>query len=786
MKTTRMTSILWALILALFPISIACGQVNEIIVTNEGVQAGNSFDNANALIAIRDSLLDADGVCNDPVRLVFPPAGDQPYKYSNNRWLMGLTNVHILGSDGNGNRARLQNNINLRTGVGTDKEKKHFTINDSVSFAYHVGNPWTTRGDEEIFGKGMSFTTGQRIDTAMNGTQVVKLQNPDDIALYGYEEGGFVMIHSFNQQGYNTKLKTATGLGFPPNPRYFEYRTITSIDHAEGVLTLDEKLAYNHLENYPDFMYDDTPPTNSLQERDGTVMLGKPRMLNLTGRPLELLHPQDPAEPPAMEKKLHFPSYVKIEGVELLPNLHNLDKENILAVPAMRLVVKDVKVHGSFWPTQAREVWVNDSETLGYVELDKCCEEVVMRDCEIGLNTRNGQSIFAGTGVNDVRLVNVHCEGVMAVTAQENLTIIGGSASSAAKPNNPTNAPIELFGGTYGGKKAYITGVSLTKNESNDDGSIQSHQADLLMGFADKKYRQYVVEEVNGSAIVFQRKYGIQEIDLGSTGLGIAVHTAAEGVGYIMYSDEKVGPRFGGILPTNAEHLIAVQWDEDESQWMYSNNSNWKVFEPRPDSDRLLAKVNFSSDFVAGTDPPEDEEEDLEMWNFDSSFANNGLERLNGILKGYTANPHDPVELEITHNLWAGSYKEGEFRAIGSSILVKVEHGAVVANPVLPGTEVFPEPLKSLRPTKPDPNQSPVTNQPGWEILTGPDEENLTLLGNVASIVEGANNTIEVHLNLLNGPSSMPEAGETIWYSHFQDVRFNGKPFVTRKGGLSP
>ena len=83
---------------------------------------------------------------------------------------------------------------------------------------------------------------------------------------------------------------------------------------------------------------------------------------------------------------------------------------------------------------------------------------------------------------------------------------------------------------------------------------------------------------------------------VGAANSGIAVSDDATGTGFILYSNEAVATRFGGLNPDNAENFIAIQLDG--TQWQYNNDSTWIDFDP-VDGDVIVAEVNFDGDSVS-------------------------------------------------------------------------------------------------------------------------------------------------------------------------------------------
>ena len=130
-------------------------------------------------------------------------------------------------------------------------------------------------------------------------------------------------------------------------------------------------------------------------------------------------------------------------------------------------------------------------------------------------------------------------------------------------------------------------------------------------------------------------------VQLGSTGNGIAASDNASGTGWILWSEQEVFSRFSPAPhPGNADHLIAVRYVNN--QWYYDNNLGLKPFTPAS-SDCLLATVDFDSDSVSML---------------------SGVDAIvNGIDSGYSTS-----DLAIRPNIWAGTSNPGEFGVTGSTI----------------------------------------------------------------------------------------------------------------------
>lgn len=134
---------------------------------------------------------------------------------------------------------------------------------------------------------------------------------------------------------------------------------------------------------------------------------------------------------------------------------------------------------------------------------------------------------------------------------------------------------------------------------------------------------------------------------VGSTRLGIAVDDAADGTGFVLFSEQSVHNRFAANPPldSNSERLIAVRFDA--GQWQYNDNVTWRPLVVNP-SDRLIAAVDFTNDSITS------------LGGTESTIA--------GIRAGYVSG-----DLSFAANLWDGTSNPGEFSITGTSLVIPIE-----------------------------------------------------------------------------------------------------------------
>ena len=211
-----------------------CSGTNFVVATAAsnavtGQLAYTGTDNTSAFNAIHNYLLAHDGAL-----LIFQK-GAGAYEYTNNLWLQGVTNVHILF-----NGAALRN---VTTSV--------WSIQNST---LAVNCDFFTR--DCIPDKGVAAVTPINTVSAGSSSVTTKTESAaGDVAV-----GNYVLIAGYNQQDG----------GYPYNLRYFEFHKVTSVNTSMGVIGLREPLEYSYDENWY--------PQTSL---GGTNTIGPPFIISL-------------------------------------------------------------------------------------------------------------------------------------------------------------------------------------------------------------------------------------------------------------------------------------------------------------------------------------------------------------------------------------------------------------------------------------------------------------------------------------------------------------------------
>lgn len=172
--------------------------------------------NTTNMLALRTFLR-----ANPGMTVVFPPS-DTPYTYLRPHWLYGVLDVKVSAYG-----AKF---MNLSAG-----EVSSF---DSCAFG-GVASPFHTFGGTDL-GHG-EYVFGELFQTASAGDNSITLVTAAEAAEYA--SGNRVLLY-----GNCMQLD-----GGPVNPRYFEWKTVESVDEGTGVLAFTEKLLYSYNEDWFDF-----------------------------------------------------------------------------------------------------------------------------------------------------------------------------------------------------------------------------------------------------------------------------------------------------------------------------------------------------------------------------------------------------------------------------------------------------------------------------------------------------------------------------------------------------
>ena len=85
---------------------------------------------------------------------------------------------------------------------------------------------------------------GNKIQSASKGSNFVKTVNISDAN--NFRTGNWILVYGFHHEDFN---------GYPPDPKFFEYRTVKSVNLASGTIFLDKSLSNSYDEGWPDGAY---------------------------------------------------------------------------------------------------------------------------------------------------------------------------------------------------------------------------------------------------------------------------------------------------------------------------------------------------------------------------------------------------------------------------------------------------------------------------------------------------------------------------------------------------
>ena len=299
-----------------------------------GVKGDNTTDNTDVLYNLRRYLRAHDG-CT----VMFPP-GD--YVYGRPFWLRGVKTVRLL----------------LHGATFRNKSAGDIPFNvNSQPLVTNTGafNKFGEVTDEEFTESRPCF--GHLFETASAGTDTIVLKTLSDAA--NFSAGDRILLYGYGQQARSS----------PPNPRYFEYKTVSSVDLVAGSVTFAECLLYRYRSDWYDFA------NHKETNEHGT---GAPRILNLD------------------RTDYTFGETLIIEGGEFREeptwSPDPARSNGMVAVTGYRRAILIGVKAKYFVPSVCERVDCHNCE-FGEVETDKVIQHVLFEGCTIGKHTQ-------GTGVN--------------------------------------------------------------------------------------------------------------------------------------------------------------------------------------------------------------------------------------------------------------------------------------------------------------------------------------------------------------------------------------------------
>ncbi len=312
--------------------------------------ANGSTNNATAL----NSLSSSNKWSNTFKDIVVPGASAQT-NYSDNTWIEGLWNFRLRPTSG---IAKLYN-----TG-GNEFDISHQPLVTSAIFNY----------DKKASYVG-TINTGYLFSTATAGASSITASGT------GLTAGDRVFLAGYETQGY----------GWPPNPRFFEWKTVLSV--VGTTITFTKPLEESYNANWKDWDW------------GGGYFFGKPRIYKI----------------PA-----NYARYVELKDIDWLIQG---DVGNAFQLQADTLIIENNTFHGGIWPSE-NQLFKCINCSGGSWEGDKAVGTLELRN----LNTQSEMQGF--TGVKWLRMYGGEVNGYMAVTPRflhmEGVNLKGGLAGIAA------------------------------------------------------------------------------------------------------------------------------------------------------------------------------------------------------------------------------------------------------------------------------------------------------------------------------------------------------------------
>lgn len=292
-----------------------------------GIKADGTTDNLYELLRLNQ---DCEGADKPFYSFVFPPG---EVLYSDNTWLQGIDSFEVIGK--------------------------------GTSFRCIANSPWDV-AKQFLYNGGMlslnprrlgheGHPEGHRFKTIAAGSKTISLANKQDVD--NYKAGDRIYIAGYEEQMW----------GWPPNPRFFEWNSIQSVNRKEGSITIELPLRFRYNEDWKDAggMFNDGQ------------FFGKPRIYKING----------------------YCRYARFAGGRFVKN-KNLTKEQTpsFIFISETLVCDDLFIDGYAWPSENRYARYTNCKFIS-AEPDKNCGVVEFIDCKFD------GGLFAATGVDSLRLI---------------------------------------------------------------------------------------------------------------------------------------------------------------------------------------------------------------------------------------------------------------------------------------------------------------------------------------------------------------------------------------------
>jgi len=292
-----------------------------LLASNYGIAPGNSATvNDTGFAALHTAMIASPGTI---WHVIFSPGA---YTYTNNRWLWDIQNVII-------------------DAYGASFQCTSTDSNFVNGIPLNTGDYFNNSGD--IPAPNYTYTTGYLINTADSGASSITTITAANAG--NFTVGMPVVIYGYDQQGS----------GYPANMRYFEYRTVLSVNASTGVVTLTEPL-----QNFYDSRWWDTANYAGTGQS-----YGAPRIMSL------------------QRADYNQPNLIWLKGATFLPNSNN-SAFSALQTPANLVIYEDVSAT-AFNVFETNKIIIERSNFAGdQSTCDKLVDSMQFENSSINPNPR--------------------------------------------------------------------------------------------------------------------------------------------------------------------------------------------------------------------------------------------------------------------------------------------------------------------------------------------------------------------------------------------------------------
>ncbi len=317
--------------------------------------------------------------------------GSRTYCYTIPQFLNCIPKIRIEG-----------NGAAFKNSGGGDTDQTFAVNYEGLAF----NSAFFTQGPGHYLGSSTPAVFGQLIATVATGaTSVTTTEGDADVTV-----GDRVLIYGFDSQSTSS---------YPPNPKHFEYATVTAVSGPN--VTLDRPLSYS---------YDAEAP-----ETVGSSIYGRGRMLSLC-RP-----------------EFHEIDSLHLKNLRILSNPawtapnSTVERNGRLTVAGCRTaLIENVEVEGGCYPSQSESIHFLGGRVEHGTETDKVIDKLRFENWTTRYHA-------LGTGAKTIEFVNCTILETFNASPHDHLLIEGGRIHGAAANTSST-----LIGMNHGCKRITIRG----------------------------------------------------------------------------------------------------------------------------------------------------------------------------------------------------------------------------------------------------------------------------------------------------------------------------------------